>query len=372
MTIDTEDAGLIDAIAAQQLGAPQQAAPAATDPAAAVAAAQQQPQAQPKPEDQPTAQEQATQQMAPTTQSGKEPFDFFEVDMGDGNKRQYTPEQIRGIVNRYSGLNYKHQTEVAPIQQSVGILNKLREQASISGQELSDDQMAQLLETALTAYSKNPTIGNNTVQPPADQTRKDVPVESQVSSAASNQDIESMMAEWEQQNAVSLPPFYKDAIREHQAMGGKLQNLEALVQQMAQAGAQATQTASQQMAQVGKDRNEVLKQRLVNNLDRVQQELSLPNEAANDFLAFVQGRGYDLPELLDYSLAKTLANDFKNNMQAPELERFRQIHEKRQAFTGNTAPSAGAGGAPQQAAADPDAAFIDEMSGNIMKQRNMM
>ena len=65
--------------------------------------------------------------------------------------------------------------------------------------------------------------------------------------------------------------------------------------------------------------------------------------------------------------------DFKNNQNAPELARFRQMAERRQAFTGNLSPSPGTA-APQAAAqpADPDAEFIGNVADQHMRNRNML
>lgn len=350
------DASLIDAVASQQMGvAPQQA----------------QPTAQPKTPE-PTAQEKASAQVAPSTegtQAKADPFEFF--DAGDG--KTYTPEQLRGMTSRYSSLNYKHQTEFAPNQKSVAFLNQLRAQAQKEGQNLDDDTMASILEAALTAYTSNPTIGNKGQQAPTNpqQGRTNTPIETQTGTVDPN-NIENALAQWEQQNAVSLPPMYKDAIAKTGNLEQQIAALTQTVQQLSQSGAQTAQTAQQQLQQAQQANSDAGKQKLVNNLQAIQMEFQLPDEAEQDFMHFVQGRGYDVWELMDLSLAKTLAQDFKNNQQAPDLERFRQMAERRQAFTGNLSPSAGAGGAatPPPGAADP-MADINAMTDTIMKQRNM-
>ena len=96
--LSPEELNMINEISGNQLGAP------APQPA---------PQPQAQPQEQQTPQELATQEMAPVQPTvGDAPFEFFEVDTPHG-KKQYTPEQLRGIASRYSDLNYRHQTQVA-------------------------------------------------------------------------------------------------------------------------------------------------------------------------------------------------------------------------------------------------------------------
>lgn len=355
------DASLIDQMAAQQMGvdpALQQA-----DPAAA-----QQAPAQPA-EQQPTAMEQATANVAPQTEASASQADAFEF-FDAGNGKIYTPDQLRGIASRYSDMNYKHQTEFAPNAKSVSFLNQIRAQAAAEGQNLNDDQMAEILEAALTAYVSNPTIGNKgqTPAPSTNPNRSDVAIDNQ---AGSITDIENALAQWEQQNAVSLPPMYKDAIAKTGSLEEQIANLTQMVQGLTQSGAQTAQTAEAQLQQAQQAQSDVGKQQVINNLQRIQNEFQFPDDAEQDFMAFVQGRGYDVWELMDYELAKTLAGDFKNNQQAPELERFRNIAQKRQAFTGNLTPSPGATGNMAPPTVDPQMADIDAMTDTIMEQRFM-
>lgn len=360
MDLDQADMDLIGAVAAQQQGQP------APEP-------QAQPAAQPAPQDKPTPQEQATAAVAPKTEqtsASQDPFEFFEVDDGKGNKRAYTPDQLRGITNRYSNLNYQHQTQIAPIQKSVQFLNQLRSQAQAEGLDLNDDQLYSILEASMTAYAKNPTIGN-TGQQPNDQAapgRADVAIETQTGST-SQTPLDEQLAAWEQQNAVSLPPGFKDALSKTGSLEQQIAQLTQMVAQLTQSGAQTAQVAQGQLTQAQQAQADAGRQRLVNNLQRVQNELQLPDEAENDFMAFVQGRGYDVWELMDYNLAKTLATDFKNNQQAPELARFRDMAARRQAFTGNLSPAPGnAGAAPAAPAAGADADF-DQLTDAVMSQR---
>ncbi len=356
--LDQMDADLINSVVNQQMGQP--------------APAQQQPQAQQPPQTPPpTAQEKATADVAPKTEGDKskaEPFEFFDA----GNGKVYTPEQLRGIASRYSDLNFRHQTEVAPNAKSLAFLNQLKQQAAAEGHTIDDDTMASILEAALTAYSSNPTIGNTGKPAPqnGNPARQDVAVQTQTGTAT---DMETQLQQWEQQNAVSLPPMYKDAIAKTGSLEQQIADLTAMVQGLTKTGAQTAQVAGEQLAQAQAAKSDAGKQQVVNNLNRIQTEFQFPDEAEQDFMAFVQGRGYDVWELMDYNLAKTLATDFKNNQQAPDLERFRAMAQKRQAFTGNLSPSPGNAPAAQTppTAAESDQQVIDGMVDTIMEKRFM-
>ena len=363
-----EDMGLIDAVASQQMGvAPQSPQP---DPAA--------PEAQPNQETPKTPQESATEALPPTVEGSKpaqEPFEFFTVDMGDGRSQTYTPDQLRGIATRYSDLNYRHQTEVAPIKKSIGVLSQIRDAAKQEGVDIDDDKLSELLLQSLKAMSHNPTMGGDHDEGDdgTDPNRQDVSINTRQNNVQDPTNLENMLSQWESDNAVTLPPMYKDAISRTGNLEQKIGELTELVQQLAQAGASTATAAEGQLADAKNLRAEAGKQQLVNNLQFIQQKYQFPDEAENDFMNFVQGRGYDVMELLDRDLAEKLASDFKAVQQGPELDRFRQMAQRRQAFTGNTAPSAGGGDtntatppAPSQ-----DDQFIGEMTDEIMKQRNM-
>ncbi len=357
--VSPEDLDLINAMTAGAgFGAPADPAAAAAAPQAA--APQAAPQAAPAQAPQ-TPQEQATQQVAPQTEgtnAKKDPFEFFEVD-----GKAYTPDQLRGIANRYKGLNYEHQTKVAPISKSVEFLNALREAAQEDGTPLDDAALASLLENALTAYStKNPTLGHTASQAnaaPSGQPRSDttVPI-----THGNGQSVQDQIAQWESDNAISLPPAWKDAMVASGDMKAQLGALNERLNQMAQLGQQTAQTAEQQLQQAQATHQDAGRQQLVNNLQYIQQKYQFPDEQEQDFMNFVQLRGYDTFELMDRTLAETLAQDFKNNLNAPEMERLRAMAERRQAFTGSLSPSPGGntGGAPAPAV-DPNQQAMDAM-----------
>lgn len=359
-----DDADLIAALTSQQMdnGAPPplpanvQAPPAPANP----------------PADKPTAQEQASERVAPKTEAANaksEPFEFIDVD-----GVPMTPEQVRGGIKRYKDLNYKHQTQVAPIAKSVDFLHQLRQAAIEDGVQLNDDQLYGILEEALSAYSnKNPTLGGQAA-PSAGTQRVDqtVPIE-HGNGDNLPADMEAQLAEWEANNAISLPPAMKQAIVNS---GTQAQQINALTQQMAlmaQNGQQVATTAEGQLQQAQAVHADAGKQAIINNMQYIQQKYGFPDEAESDFMNFVQSRGYDVWELMDRNIAETLGQDFKNNQAAPEMERLRQMAQRRQAFTGNLTPAPGGntGGAP---AAQPDAdqQFIDTVADDFMKSRNMV
>lgn len=354
--LDTTDMSLIDSLASEQMGVPPQ------NPQAA-------PQAAPKKES-PTPQEQATAAVAPATENSngkKAPFEFFEVD-----GQAYSPDQIQGMISRYKAQNYEHQTKVAPLKKSVEFLNSIRQQALAENQDINDDQMSAILQAAMDAYAKNPTIGAKGKQQgtQGDPARQDINM-SQEHNNNTTDDINAQLAEWEANNAISLPPAYKQAIANNGTMASQIAELTELVKGLTAANATTAQTAEQQLNQAKGLNADAGRQQIVNNMQRIQNEFQFPDEAETDFMAFVQERGYDVWELMDYDLGRKLATDFKNLQAAPELERLRSAAQRRQAFTGNLAPSPGDNGATQKQATDPDMDLINQMTDKTMRDRNM-
>ena len=353
----------IDSISSEQMGVPPQQPPAAAAaPEAAPAAAK----------DSPTPQEQATAALPPATENSngkKAPFEFMEVD-----GQAYTPEQIQGMMSRYKAQNYEHQTKVAPLKKSVEFLNSIRQQAMTdNNQEINDDQMSAILQAAMEAYAKNPTMGNKNKNTgtSGDPARQDINM-SQEHNGNTTDDINAQLAEWEANNAISLPPAYKEAIANSTHMSSQIAELTEMVKGLTATNATTAATAEDQLNQAKNTNAEAGRQKIINNMQKIQNEFQFPDEAENDFMAFVQERGYDLWELMDYDLSKKLASDFKNTQAAPELERLRASAQKRQAFTGNLAPSPGDNGSVSKPAGDPDMDFINQTTDKFMADRNMV
>lgn len=352
LNLDDNDMSLIDGIASEQMGVEPQLPP-------------QEPQ---KPKDEPTEQEKATTNVAPQTEqsnSQKAPFEFFDID-----GQPYSPEQIKGMVTRYKGMNFEHQTKVAPIKKSVEFLNTLRQKAAEEGTEINDDQMAAILQASMEAYAKNPTMGKNKNPSAGDPARQDINM-AQEHNATDPASLEAQLAEWESNNAITLPPAYKEGILGSSKMQQQLQELTNLVKSLTQTNATTAATAENHLNQAKTMHAEAGRQQIINNMQRIQNEFQFPDEAETDFMAFVQERGYDLMELMDYDLSKKLATDFKNMQAAPELERLRASHQRRQAFTGNLSPAPASNGANPAPAGDPEMEFINQVADKHMKDRNM-
>ena len=296
-----------------------------------------------------------------------------EVDLGDGRKEVLTPEQIKGMAGRYKDLNYRHQTEVAPLKKTLALLNQIRAQAEADGTPIDDEKMHEFLIASTQAYAKNPTMGGQT--PPSsnandDPTRTNTNVPTNTGTNVNNT-MEDQLAQWEQENAVTLPPMYKDAINKTSNLENKLNELTATIQQITANGANVTKTAEEQLRSAQTQNAQTGVKQIMLNLQQVQQKYQLPNEAETDFMTFVQERGYMVEDLMDATLADKLGSDFKAVMQSPEMERLKAIHQRRQAFTGTAEPSPTNGGAAPPPAPSPDQSFIDTVATEHMQKRNM-
>ena len=113
---------------------------------------------------------------------------------------------------------------------------------------------------------------------------------------------------------------------------------------------------------------DAVKQTIANNLNRAQASLQLPDDKVNDFLIFTAERGFSLEDFVDGQLTAKVMTDFKNMMDSEEMDRYRQMSQRRQAYTG----SLGSSPSSQQGAAEPtgDSTF-DKMSSNIMSQKGI-
>ena len=91
-------AAAVDSLASKRMGVEQQVAPA--------------PQGAPaqKPEQKETSADQVAEKGSPETEGDKVGADaiIYDIDFGDGQNRQLTPQQIKSTFERYSAMNYKN------------------------------------------------------------------------------------------------------------------------------------------------------------------------------------------------------------------------------------------------------------------------
>ena len=340
-----QDDQLIQQMAAQQLGAP---APAPEAPAADPA----------KQDTPPTEMENAQEAVSPETEGDKARDEaFIEVDFGDGRKETMSSSQIAGMASRYKDLNHKNATRYKPMEPALNMIEGMVQQARANGAEVGGEDVAQFLQAAVSAYAKNPQMGG-----------QQDPTPDRPDGAVYDDQLDAQIKDWERENAVTLPPLYRDGVKVIRSLMADNQALKAEMSGLLQQAQQINSAAADQVQQVQQSGDEVYRQQAANNLNEAQQQFSLPDELEDDFFQFAYGRGYTIEDFIDRDLTMNVMNDFANNRSAPEMERLRALNAKRQTFTGavQTAPSGGA--AP---AADENQQFMDDLTMKAMQKRGL-
>jgi hypothetical protein len=352
MSATPED--IIARIAASQLGPGQPPAAAAvqTGPAGMPEGVPAGPPAPPPepPATPPTPSEIAQQALAPKDEGTAmgSPAVSYKVPFGEGDERELTPDQIKGTFDRYGALNHRH----AQLKPFVDLGDELMKRAP-PGTDAS--VIAQAMVKALT---QNVQMGGQQQAPAAPAPQKET----------SNEDLSEQLQAWERDNAVSLPPGYKELMSSVTGTTGQMSAMRQMLEQVLGQAHGSVQAARESHQQGQQDAVKTREQHIINNLNRVQQQLGLPVESAQDFQMFTAERGYTLADFADLDLLMKVASDFKATMGNGELERLRAIHSRRQAFTGAAGGSPGAG---PGAAPDPGAARLQGLTDFAMKQRGM-
>ena len=332
----------------QQAPAPAaEAAPAAQDMSAAMPQGQPAPQQQNEPNQ--TAMEAAVQAVSPTDESRME---SFTVDFGDGNMRELTPSQIKSTFQRYSALNHKHQTKFKNAEPVVDFVNQVIEEAAKTGAQLSpQDVLAFLTQGGHQQNVQGANLGHNTY-----------------GQAGVNDGEDDPLAQWERENAVTLPPGLRESYAKSQMLEGELIKTQEMMAQILAAAQGVGQQSQQQAMTADQQHRMALKNTIVNNLSSAQAQLGLSDGDEQDFMQFAFSRGYTVEDFIDPQLTVAVATDFRNNKNSPEMDRLRSMAQRRQAFTGNVqgAPAGPAGGAPT---GGDDKSFMDSMIGNAMNNK---
>lgn len=244
---------------------------------------------------------------------------LYEVD-----GRKLTPSQIKGTFDRYRDLNFKHQ-EMADLHRVAEIAGQL-------GLGSNPREIAQAFAEMLREKANAP------VQQGGQQDQ------------AGKLPEDDELSRWEEENAAKLPPGYREIQNNLRNFGSGQQQMMELLRGVLQQAGQTSANAAATATDARQQRATLMQERMKHNLETMAQAVGLAPDHAQDFMMFAGERGYTLEDFIDAGLTKSVMTDFKNNMSSPEMERLRQIAQRRQAFTGtmNSGASGGAGAAPAQ------------------------
>lgn len=286
--------------------------------------------------------------------SNEELSALYKIKIGD-NERELTDKQIAGTFERYRDLNFKH-SQMKPV---IDTVNQLMERTGLDADTMNNEIIA-----ALKAKQHNPQMGQQSNEPNATQQgdKREAP----------NEMISGdMLSQYEEQNAVQLPPGYRELVAGKDAQGQQLAQMQMMMQQLlaqSQGVANAARQAGQQQAV---DRGQLMQQRIGQNIDQAAQRHlgSQSPEMADDFLAYIYERGYTTDDFVDPALADRAMGDFANMRNQPEMERLRQAAQRRQAFSFNGTMGNTAGGGAAAAADTGPATTLDKLTDAAMTKR---
>ena len=292
-----------------------------------------------------------------------EPIDFIELDDEGGAKRQLTKKQIKSTLDRYRDLNYKWQ-DMKPVADIVSTLLGEAEKKGIKG---TSKDVADLIKASITAYLSNPTLGH---QKDGVQSKETGPAKGEMSPPGDD-NWEETLSSWEKENAVALPPGYKDSMKSSKELNSKVDRLMNLVQtamQSANMGQQAISGAQSVAQQAAQTQMSATQTSIKNNLTQAAMAAQVDPSAQQDFLVFAMQRGYTPEDFIDPELASVVMQDYKANKDAPEINRLRSIAQRRQAFTGMVEGAPGGAAAAPAPGGDP---MLQSLIGKAMQSRNL-
>jgi hypothetical protein len=295
----------------------------------------------------PSAQEQAASAGAPKDEGSNSQADpvLYEIEFQPGQKRKLTPDQIKSTFDRYSSLNFEH-AQMKPVMEAA--------KAIMGHHGMDPMQFAQaMIDQAKRGVSQT-TFGDTSRQNGPETTAKDLAPDS----------FEAKLKRWEEENAASLPPGYKEMMASQMQSQSQMQQMMQMMQDVMSKSA-GVADAAKAMNETGRDtRTQAIRQTIGNNVDRAQQALQLPDSAAQDFMVYASERGYTIEDFVDPQLTYRVMTDFRNNMNSPEMERLRGMAQRRQSFTGSLGQTPSGGGSP--APADQGGSTFDKMVSSAM------
>jgi hypothetical protein len=279
----------------------------------------------------------------------------FDVPFGD-TTRQLSPQQISATFERYAKMNHEH-GQRKPLFDLARVIAKANPNAD-------PKTLASHYAKLLASNQQNPTLGKGAT-PTADE----------LGSLGEDGDIDSVFNEYRENNAVDLPPYYEQMVKNQAGVAGMLKQTQQMIQQVMQqqarlaAGVQGTADAARatnQAAAAGQANT--IQNQIGVNIDRAQAATGLPDEAAEDFMIFANERGYTIEDFADQNLTLTVMQDFANNRNSPEMDRLRQISQRRSAVSGAIGPTPTGGGAAVNAG-NQSPTTLDRLTDQVMGGR---
>lgn len=316
------------------------------DPAAAAQAAQaaQPPKPAPTSENNPpTVEEQAATAGAAEGEGDKmDAAAFIEIAMDpEGNqKRRLTEQQIRATYERYGQLNHKH-SEMKPV---VTLAEQLMKQTGAKPEQVAA-YMVEAMRRASTSNTQMGGDGKQTDRPGAD-----------TAAPQPTKEGEDPLAIWERDHDVALPPGYREQMQGMEGLKQQINQLGQMLQGVLQVARGSSKDADAAQAEAATQASERIRHTIAQNLDTAAAQNGLGEADLEDFQVYMAERGYGLEDFADPDLSQKVVKDFAAMKAQPEFERMRNIHSRRQGFTGTLGATPG-GSSPTAPKAPGDEQF---------------
>lgn len=304
-----------------------------------------------KSEAKPTVEEKVQETASPKTEGDKTAVEgvIYEVEFAEGDKRKLNNNQIKSTFERYGKLNAEH----AAVKPAMELVKNLMKEKGMDATGIKD-----FLENATKAFESNPQMGN------VDGEKQSKPQTEDKMAVASNitpKEVEEMFTKYEEENSISLPPAYREQMAETANLKAQIADQNKMIQQLVEASKGMATASAQQVEQADAAGGKQIQQQIAMNLNSAQQQLNLPDDAANDFMTYASERGYTMEDFVDPDLTMKVVQDFNNERNTPEMARLRDIASRRSAVTGSLGSSPNAGMA-SEAAPDPNAEILGRLS----------
>ena len=115
-------------------------------------------------------------------------------------------------------------------------------------------------------------------------------------------EFEDQIKRWEEENAVSLPPMFREGFKTIQALQNDNANMRQTMNQFLASAGQINQDAAQTAVAAEQQAQDAYRQTAANNLNEIQAKYKLPDSESDDFFTFAYERGFTQEDFIDIGL----------------------------------------------------------------------